>query len=93
VRVCQHCGVRKADKGRRGLCWACGQSPEIRARYAGSTHPGATRSPVPTVARGALPARPTDTLPGSEERLRVLEERAARGENLNHPADARLDLR
>jgi hypothetical protein len=92
VRVCQHCGVRKADKARRGLCWACGQSPEIRARYAPVSYHG-RRSAVPAVARGALPETPTGALPGSEERLRVLEERAARGENLNHPADARLDLR
>jgi hypothetical protein len=92
VRVCQHCGRRKADKHRKGLCWACGQSPEIRARYAPVSYHG-RRSAVPAVARGALPATPTDTLPGSEGRLRVLEERAAAGLALFHPRDRGLDLR
>lgn len=37
--------------------------------------------------RYRLPAEPTDTRPGSEERLRVMEERAARGESVFHPDD------
>jgi hypothetical protein len=48
---------------------------------------------VPAVARGALPETPTGALPGSEERLRVLEERAAAGLALFHPRDRGLDLR
>lgn len=33
---------------------------------------------------------PTDALPGSAEKLRVMAERAERGEALFHPSDARL---
>ncbi|MBL8796683.1 MAG: hypothetical protein JNM56_22465 [Planctomycetia bacterium] len=38
-----------------------------------------------------LPAAPTNTAPGSEARIRVLEERFARGWSLFHPDDARID--
>jgi hypothetical protein len=36
-----------------------------------------------------LPAEPTDALPGSEEKIRVLAQRAERGEQLWHPLDRR----
>ncbi len=37
-----------------------------------------------------LPPGPTDALPGSEEKIRVLAERARLGLPLWHPLDARL---
>src|SRR5262249_37651875 len=37
-----------------------------------------------------LPGRPTKALPGGKEKLKVMQERAARGEALFHPEDARL---
>ena len=37
-----------------------------------------------------LPPMPTDALPGSEEKVRVLTERARLGVSLWHPLDARL---
>jgi hypothetical protein len=33
MRVCQHCGVRKAARGKRGLCVSCYVTPEIRAAH------------------------------------------------------------
>jgi len=51
------------------------------------------------VKRGALSAPvgpatvPTTTRPGSEERLRVYEERVERKETCFHPADTKLDRR
>jgi hypothetical protein len=37
--------------------------------------------------RGALPKEPTDALPGTERKIRVMMERAARREQLFHPLD------
>jgi hypothetical protein len=36
-----------------------------------------------------LPKEPTTALPGSEEKIAVMMERAKRRENLHHPLDAR----
>jgi hypothetical protein len=38
-----------------------------------------------------LPAQPTDALPGSPEKVAVLEERARLGVSLWHPLDAPMD--
>ncbi len=37
-------------------------------------------------------SNPTDAMPGSEEKIRVLMERASRREELRHPADRGLEL-
>ena len=42
------------------------------------------------VAAAEMP-EPTDALPGTPEKVLVLEERARRGQCLWHPLDARLD--
>jgi hypothetical protein len=36
---------------------------------------------------GVLPGEPVDAVPGSPEKIRVLTERAGRGEQLFHPDD------
>jgi hypothetical protein len=43
---------------------------------------------TPVLSRaGALPKEPTDALPGTEQKIRVMVERAARREQLFHPLD------
>jgi hypothetical protein len=41
--------------------------------------------------RTARPADPTEAAPGSEDKIRVLMERASRGQSLWHPDDAPMD--
>lgn len=41
--------------------------------------------------RRAIQPEPTDALPGTEEKVRILEERARRGQSLWHPLDAAID--
>lgn len=43
--------------------------------------------PLPMPAPECLPGEPTDAAPGSERKIRVLIERAARHEPLFHPQD------
>lgn len=44
----------------------------------------------PEKVLGDLPPYPTDAMPGSEEKINVLKERARRGWNLHHPLDKKL---
>ncbi len=77
-RVCGRIGTRP-----RGLCWSCFEDEAIRRTVTPQCNRGITSG------HGRLPAKPTQALPGSEEKILVLEERAARGEALFHPLDAR----
>lgn len=82
--ICRHCA--KANVSRpRGLCWSCYYTPGVKEQYP-STSKYARRGVG--VSGHTLPT-PTDTLPGTAERLAVLQQRAARGERLWHPNDAR----
>jgi hypothetical protein len=84
--VCRHCG-RKAAGRPRGLCWTCYQTLDIRRRYATVSKFG-RRGVLDFYGSGELPALPTRALPGSPEKIAVLEQRASRRETLWHPNDA-----
>lgn len=45
---------------------------------------------LPLFRTGALPHDPTPALPGTEEKVRVMIERAARREQLFHPLDGKM---
>ena len=64
--------IRKA----RGLCLVCYY--ELKAEL----------TPNESGSTGRYPAEPTTALPGTEEKIRVMRERAARREKLFHPEDA-----
>lgn len=86
---CRHCQTRKAKH--RRLCDRCGRDPAIRCLY--PTSKFARRAEPDTHATRPLPAEPTDALPGTEDKLRVLADRAARREQLHHPRDVSCRLR
>ncbi len=83
--TCGHC--KRIRAVRRLLCWTCRQKPEVRALYPSSSKFG--RRGVGH-AKAGEPLAPTDTAPGSEERIAVLSERAAAGVALWHPEDVRI---
>lgn len=89
--LCRHCKVKRVNR-HRGLCWTCYHTPSIRQAYATDSTYGQIGHGADVAGGYALPDRPTDTIPGSEERIRVLQERAAQGVSLFHPADARREL-
>lgn len=87
----------------RGLCQPCYNDSSVRPHYPLSVGPtddpvrkaddGAS-SPTVTVRRDVgrpLPPGPTDAMPGSDEKLEVLEERARLGYALWHPDDLTVD--
>jgi hypothetical protein len=87
--LCRHCQTKKACRP-RVLCWNCYYADGVRYLYPVSTskfaHRGIRNDNQHTLS---LPA-PTDALPGSPEKQAILAERAAAGESLWHPGDARL---
>lgn len=83
--VCLHCRAKWVTRP-RGLCWPCYYTSGMRDLYPpvsdkGRRGPGTgNRAPPP-------PEIPTAHLPGTEGKIRVLEERVAAGEGLWHPDD------
>jgi hypothetical protein len=87
---CRHCLVKYATRA-RGLCWTCSLDPAVRALHPlGPRHP-CDRRGIEDFNGRAKPCVPTRAQPNTPEKLTVLAERAARGEALFHPADARRD--
>jgi hypothetical protein len=88
--LCRHCQKVKSNRP-RGLCWSCYYTPGVRDLYP-STSKFARRGVADFNGRAKMP-EPTAALPGSVEKVRVLEERARLGQQLWHPLDAKLDRR
>src|SRR5438876_918710 len=84
--LCQHCQQAKISRPRR-LCWACYYKPGVRDLYP-STSKFGRRGVGNFCGNAPLPAFPTDALPGSLEKMAVLEERARLRQSLWHPDDA-----
>lgn len=83
--TCVHCSKNLCNRP-RGLCWHCYHSPGVKDKYP-STSKYARRGVGNHTGVQPLPARATTAEPGTEEKVRVMMERAARGESLFHPLD------
>ncbi len=83
---CRHCHKVNATRP-RGLCWTCYYTPGVREHYP-PTSPFARRGVDDFCGRSAPPSQPTRALPGTPEKIAVLEQRARLGQALWHPLDA-----
>lgn len=88
MKICRNCQNKKANRP-RGLCWTCYYTPGVREQFP-STSKFARRG-VEDFNGKATPCEPTEALPGTPEKVRVLMERARLGQQLWHPDDARLE--
>jgi len=88
--MCRHCHRAKASRP-KGLCWNCYYAPGVRALYP-STSKYAVRGLGHRLGVPPQPGEPTEAAPGSRAKIRVLRERARRGEALFHPLDERLAI-
>ncbi len=77
---CSHCGVAANHAG-RGLCKRCYNNRSVRVRYPCTLEIANTNQ-----APATLP-EPTDALPGTPEKVRVLARRMQLGQQLYHPLD------
>ncbi|HXG12949.1 MAG TPA: hypothetical protein VNK04_24540 [Gemmataceae bacterium] len=84
--LCRHCKRTRSNRP-RGLCWACYYTPGVRELYP-STSKFARRGVDDFNGRAPLPTTPTKALPGTPEKVAVLEERARLRQTLWHPDDA-----
>ena len=85
---CRHCQRVESNRP-RGLCWSCYYKPGVRELYP-STSKFARRG-VGNFCGPAQPCDPTAALPGSAEKVAILEERAKQRQELWHPLDATLE--
>lgn len=86
---CVACGVRPGTRP-RGLCCKCHKNVAIRNATPTVKAPSNARGVGGNFYRAApLPTTPTDEPPGSLAKMRVMHERAKRGEQLFHPLDNR----
>lgn len=82
---CRHC-QKSRFVHRKGLCKACYETPGVRELYP-STSKYARRGTGHVKNAAPLPAVATTALPGTPEKIAVLEQRAKSGVCLFHPGD------
>jgi hypothetical protein len=87
--LCRHCQRVQSNRP-RGLCWSCYYKPGVREMYP-STSKFARRGVGNFNGQSSLAAQPTSALPGTPEKVAILEERARLGLSLWHPLDAPMD--
>ena len=87
--MCRHCNRVRSNRP-RGLCWSCYYTPGVRERYP-STSKFARRGVQDRNGILELPPEPTAALPGSPEKVAILEKRARLHQALWHPSDAPMD--
>lgn len=86
VPLCQHCHVKNVNRP-RGLCHTCYYTPDVLALYPStSIHAHVGHGVKVGKARRAYP---TAALPGTPEKVAVMERRAKRGQAIFHAADVR----
>jgi hypothetical protein len=94
--LCRTCGERPGNR-RRGCCRTCYLT---RGLGRGAESPFKTGRRQPHAARAGdglsqhsrpLPPEPTDALPGTDEKMAVMQERDRLGYHIHHPHDARRD--
>jgi hypothetical protein len=86
AETCRNCRMHHITRP-RGLCWTCYYLPGVKDQFPSESKYG-RRSEIGRV-RGEQPAAPTRELPGTPEKVAVLEERAQLGQSLWHPEDER----
>lgn len=87
--LCRHCRRLRATRP-MGLCWTCYYTPGVRSLYPSTSkyaRRGVRDFVISVVGSPRLPPEPTTALPGSEEKIEVLAERARLGVSLWHPDD------
>lgn len=86
---CRHCSVLPCNRP-RGLCWGCYYSPGVADLYPPTSK--YARRGVTNFSGAAALGEPTRALPGTPEKVAVMEGRAAAGLSIFHPLDAKHDL-
>lgn len=89
ARKCRHCD-RNASRPRQ-LCWRCYYTPGVKELYPPTSKFAKRGIGNYFDANPDKPKAPTDADPGSIEKIRVMSERAERGESIFHERDKYAD--
>lgn len=84
--LCRNCSHHRTSRP-RGLCWNCYYTPGVRDRFPSTSKYGQRGHSA--AGRATPPPEPTSALPGSPEKVAVLEARARHCHQLWHPKDSR----
>jgi hypothetical protein len=84
--LCRNCQKSNANRP-RGLCWTCYYTPGVRKNFP-STSKFARRGLGNFNGNAPLPEQPTLAPPGSQAKIMILMERAAKRQALFHPLDS-----
>jgi hypothetical protein len=87
---CRNCRRGRASRP-RGLCWTCYYKPGVRERFP-STSKFAQHGVEDFIGTPALAPIPTAALPGTPDKVAVLQDRARCHLALWHPLDAPANL-
>lgn len=95
-KKCRHCKRKPACRS-RGLCWTCFYDRKIRDQYPTQKYRGRIgtiyRGPTEEQAELAkVPPEPTLAVPGSAEKIEVMQGRVDRGQPVCVKGDATFDL-
>lgn len=83
--MCRHCRLKAVNRA-RGLCWDCYYTPGTKELYP-STSKYARRGFGNIAGELPLPSETTSAIPGTEEKVAVMEARATAGCRIFHPGD------
>ena len=89
IPTCRHCSRSKVNRP-RGLCWSCYYTPGVKEQFP-STSKYARRGVGNFTGNAPLPATPTTAVPGTPEKMAILEQRARLNQAIFHPEDARYE--
>ncbi len=86
--VCLRCKEEFVDRTNKIQCWKCRRILKIlkRSREEEIEEPAKSRSVKPASC-------PTKALPGTPEKMEVISQRLAAGENPYHPDDAKPEIK
>jgi hypothetical protein len=84
--LCRHCQRTQSNRP-RGLCWSCYYTPGVREQYPSQSKYG-QRGLDDFYGPAARPPAPTGALPGTPEKIAILQQRALLRQSLWHPEDA-----
>jgi len=87
IAICRNCSKCKVNRP-RGLCWSCYYTPGVKEMFP-STSKYARRGVGNFSGNAPLPDSPTTAVPGTPEKLAILELRAKMKCAIFHPADAK----
>ena len=88
IALCRNCSKCKVNRP-RGLCWSCYYTPGVKEMFP-STSKYARRGIGNFTGNAPLPEAPTTAVPGTPEKLAILELRAKMKRAIFHPADAKF---